>query len=908
MNRFFRYITEVISSVFSDNENARIHVKRNAAIQIIIATIAFIMLMRVFPQDAIQRHYYSRQNAYTQAELKSIQGDAFTKDDKKLQTVYFSKEHLFKVKLYLSCTLPDKSDGSDFVLFRLYDENFSCIYEEKYCCGDIAKDGFLSASPDMDVEIGKAYYYEVIVTYDEKNKEYCDAELTLPVADRNALSQTENGTLYIDGIINEEVSLIADFDYSKKLTLFGVIICYAAIIAAAAALYIIASVILYIYDTRFSKNNQRYTKCARFAASIITVCIALLLLIYCVALNRFGGGIWDRLFFAMGIIAGAAWLMLAIWLRDIYPQTPKRTKLPADRKISLIWRNYVQTVSFGLLFYALCQYVNADREYYHYTNTRWMLVFFAIALLMMYNETQFLNKLSALWLAISVIGSWIYCRNFEMGTKEQHLAVLTCAVVASWGLLVINVLIQYIKSLIAGELHFKKPTTMKIIYGLLWVMFSAFMYVFRFEKTWVFTAVLPFALMLFMRFTPEQTSRLLRNFTNGILLSFGFVALFCFVHRPHHYWMLYRYGGIFHTVACTGMYLAAVFGAALGKLLGKLKDRGNMLIKCPLECFLTSVVAGYIFLTMSRTAYLAAFVTAALSIILAAAAFHKRIAEAVKETGVFVFAAIICFPLVFSAVRMIPAVINKPVRYDLEHQDRGFMIYRGDPIDSDKYMTVPRFFSTLFGRFVKKDDASDEEAHGIETATYLVYAHVAQMRETIYDSFSHGKLIAPQYAPGARVGEGEFPYSITKNDLAGLIVKTADNGEKAGTPQDDASNGRFKIFADYLKALSLKGHEKMALINEDGTEHVHAHNSYLQIAYNFGIIAGIIFLLICAVSLYCSVRLAITQAEKFGIYIVPFSLIIVFGLLSLTEWAFHPCIPTGFAFLFAQPLLIGSER
>lgn len=901
MNRFLHYIANLVAdaatSVFSDahgskrklaapqyapgaagreinlpysiNESARIHAKRNAAIQIIIATIVFIMLMRVFPYDAIQRHYYSRQNAYTQAELKNVQGDAFTKDDKKLQTVYFSREHLFKMKLYLSCTLPDKGDGSDFVLFRIYDEKFSCVYEEKYCCGDIAKDGFLLASPNMDVEIGKAYYYEIIATYDEENGEYCDAELNLPVADRSALSQTENGALYIDGIINEEVSLIADFDYSKKLTLFGIIICYAAIIAAAAALYIITLVIIYTYDICFSKNKHRYVKCARLAASIITLCFAIFLLVFCVVLNRFGGGFWDRLFFAVGITVGAAWLMLAIWLRDICPQIPKMTKLPADRKISLIWRNYIQTVSFGLLFYALCQYVNADREYYHYTNTRWMLIFFAIALLMMYNETQFLNKLSALWLAISAIGSWIYCRDFEMGTKEQHLAVLTCAVVASWGLLVTNVLIQYIKSLLAGAIHFKKPTIIKGIYGFLWILFSAFMYMYRFEKTWVFTAVLPFALMLFMRFTPEQTSRLLKNFTNGILLSFGFVALFCFVHRPHHYWMLYRYGGIFHTVACTGMYLAVVFGAALGKLLGKLKDRGSIITTCPFECFLTSAAAGYVFLTMSRTAYLAVFVTAALSILLAAAAFHKRPLAALKETGVLIFAAIICFPLVFGAVRMIPAVINKPVRYDLEHQDRGFMIYRGDPIDSDKYMTVPRFFSTLFGRFIKKEDASDEEARIIEAQSCLVY---------------------------------------TQNDLAGLIMRAADNDDKAEMPQDDASNGRFQIFADYLKALSFKGHEKMAFINENGTEHVHAHNSYLQIAYNFGIIAGLVFLLICAISLYCSMRLAMAQGQKFGIYIVPFALIIVFGLLSLTEWAFHPCIPTGFAFIFLQPLLIRSAR
>ena len=34
------------------------------------------------------------------------------------------------------------------------------------------------------------------------------------------------------------------------------------------------------------------------------------------------------------------------------------------------------------------------------------------------------------------------------------------------------------------------------------------------------------------------------------------------------------------------------------------------------------------------------------------------------------------------------------------------MIYEGDPINSDKYMTVPRFFNTLFGRFQTQEQAA----------------------------------------------------------------------------------------------------------------------------------------------------------------------------------------------------------
>lgn len=854
------------------------HIKRNAAVQILIVTLALIMLIRVFPQGAVQNHSYSRQNAFQASAREPLKGDAFTCNDKKLQMVYFSQEHLYCVKLYMVCSVPDQSNRSDFVLFRLYDENFSCIYEEQRCCGDIEDDGFLTAVPDIDVAPDRAYYYEILIPED------CGGVFELPVADRSTLGQTENSTLYIDGIINDGVALIADFDYAKPLTAVGILFYDFLIIAAAAVLYLAAAAALYAYDNYLTQYRENCNRYFRIAASAAAVCFALFLFVFSVVLNRFGGGAADRIFFTIAIAVGMAWLLLAIWLRDRYPMPPKKTKLTAERKLSLIWRNYIQTVSFGLLFYALCQYVNADREYYHYTNTRWMLIFLAIAFLMMYSEKQFLNWFGALWLIASAAGSIIHCRGFEKGTNEHELAVLTCAVVVSWGLLILNILAAWFKALRKGRHRFQKPTAFQIGYGVLWIVFSALMYRYQFEKIWVYTATLPFVTMFFLRFTPARTSRFIKNFANGILLSFGFVVLFCFIHRPHHYWMLYRYGGIFHTVACTGMYLAVVFGAAVGKLFGTLKAREHMLVCCPFECFLVSVTAGYIFLTMSRTAYLSAFVTAMMVAALAAFAFHKLPLNIWKEIGVLSLLAVLCFPLVFSAVRMIPAVINEPVRYDLEHQDRGFMVYRGDPIDSDKYMTVPRFFSTLFGRFQKEEVLTDEE-------------------ENDEEAFGIG-LPQEQYLVYTGIGFAGMDMRMAHD---GGAEDDGDDEEGAEEEGNDVSNGRFAIFMDYIKALSFEGHEKMALVNEDGKEHVHAHNSYLQIAYNFGMIAGVVFLAICAISLWRSIRFAMTQGDQFGIYIVPFALVTVFGLISVTEWAFHPCIPAGFCFLLMQPLFISAR-
>ena len=90
----------------------------------------------------------------------------------------------------------------------------------------------LVATPDMDVDLEHLYYYEVIVP------EEVSAVLEIAYADNSLLSQDENGILYIDGIINESSSLIADFRYSNNLSAVGMILCDLLIILCAVLCYV----------------------------------------------------------------------------------------------------------------------------------------------------------------------------------------------------------------------------------------------------------------------------------------------------------------------------------------------------------------------------------------------------------------------------------------------------------------------------------------------------------------------------------------------------------------------------------------------------------------------------------------------------------------------------------------------
>lgn len=848
-------------------------IKRNTIVQIAIATLTFLMLVRVWPCNMVQVHRYSRQKAVSHRGNTALTGDRFTSDNKKLQMVTFSDNHIYQIRLYMDCTINEGISDAEIILFRLYNNEFSCVYEEEVDSRRIEKKGIITAVPDMDVDTGIEYYYEILIP------EESHAVYVLPVADRETLAQPENGVLYIDGIYNDEISLIVDFEYTKPLTAVGVILCDLLILVFSLLLYFLIDRAMMLYDPKFGKYF-----CA--GASIIAVFAALALVVYAVILNKFGGELWDRLFFLAGITVALLWILMGLWVPLFYRRKKIKTGMSARGQISFMWRNYIQTVSFGLLFYALCQYVNADRNFYHDTNTRWMLIFLAIALLMNYNEKQLVNKFSAIWLCLGAVGSVFYCRRFRIDENELLLARLTCGVVVSWGLLVLNILFSIVRTsadsvsdLGKRIVRYMSRHKQQTVYITVWMVFSLLMYVNRFEKVWVFTATLPFAAFFFAPNTLSARCRFLKNFSNGILLSFAMVTVFCLAHRPHHYWMLYRYGGIFHTVACTGMYLAVVFGTALAKLYGKLKTRKNMFCFCFPEYFVVACAVGFILLTMSRTAFLTTAVTMITVVMLTAVVYHKTVRRIFAELGVLAMVCLVSFPMIFTAVRMVPAVVNEPVRYDVEFQDKDFMIYEGDPIDSDKYMTVRRFFATLFGRFQTSEQGNEEADAGFA-----------------------GELCWWESGALAYIGD----------DLAGLDIQqfSGKNGMEndpdveSGT---DISNGRFDIFGDYIRAIGLKGHPNMGPEDKNGEEYTHAHNSYLQVAYNFGLAAGVLFVFLCAMTLWCSIRFSLEYGNKYSIVFVPFALVIVFGFISLTEWAYHPCIPAGFSFILMQMVLMCTD-
>ena len=586
------------------------NVRRNVIVQIIIATLAFICFVRIWPMGLVKEHTVSKQQAMATAEY--TQDALFVAPDKKLQGVWFAQDHLYQITLYMSCVTYEKDD---YVIFRLYNDKFSCIYEENILCNLIMREGALIATPDMDVVPEQDYYYEILIPEYDMTWRTVTEQLILPIALKEQLGQEEHQILYIDGIYNDQEALIADFDYTKPMPAGKIVMAGVFIVLASVAGYFCCTLLLGKF-LDCVRGHGRYLRWMATAGAVVSAGVVFTLV---VIKNVFGGSPLDRVVYGVGTLTALGCGLCAVWYALTKRLEPNFT---VGKKASLLWRNYLQTVFWGLAVYSTCQYVNADREYFHITNKRWMLIFLGLAFLMIYSERVLCNIFSYLWLGVSFIGSFIYFYLFAQGDAEElYVVKLTSAAVIIWGLVIVNVLLQVKKDFWK---RISKP------FFAVWLFFLGLMIYWRAERTWIFTATLPFAVLLLYNLSATARVRVLKNFTNGVFVSFALYLLYSMHHRPYNAWLLYRYGGIFHTVASTGMYLSLVAAVALGRLFGKWKKQENMLADGWKELVLFVVSVSGIMLTMSRTAMLTTAVNFVIVFVVAALIYKKRVMQLCK--------------------------------------------------------------------------------------------------------------------------------------------------------------------------------------------------------------------------------------------------------------------------------------
>ena len=124
---------------------------------------------------------------------------------------------------------------------------------------------------------------------------------------------------------------------------------------------------------------------------------------------------------------------------------------------------------------------------------------------------------------------------------------------------------------------------------------------------------------------------------------------------------------------------------------------------------------------------------------------------------------------------------------------------------------------------------------------------------------------------------------------------------------DVISNGRITIFRSYIKNLNLTGHDVMGAELPGGEIAVHAHNTYIQVAYDHGIIVGAVFALVILGAIIAGAAGYLDKKNKEPLKMLVFALAVGFVVAGMTEWVFHLCNPMTIALLLSMAGIAGRE-
>lgn len=784
--------------------------------------------------------------AGTQAPAGSVEARL----NRQIQQVFLAEgTYLRYLELYV---LSPESSGEACHLF-VYDDQNEKLFDRDVVLPEGEVPGFLRIPVGIKTEPGRAYVWQL------QGK---DVPLELAWENTQDTGLVTFGNYYINE--NKEIqmqearNIVMRLVYRDAPSAKRMAVLYAALILGTVLLIALAE-----YAGQKKRKLVREVS-IQWVVSLtvwpVLMGAALYLLHAVFVRDLFGGKADDKAVYAFSIVLTAVFFT---WV--IFAKRPEKESVSVRKLLQERGMDYLQAAAFAGVLLGGIHYMNALYQFWQDLASREVLFWAGLLLLTMGAAGHVLHRGSAVWLAVSVpagLGYYFYQKARLTGEQAQqalHTLRWDIAVCVVAGLVLLSLLYKIRHKTFAFE-------RVNRIYAAVLLVFLALLVVFRNKRGWPVYLAVVFILFYLFFLGWEKRERLLQNFCGGIVLNFALATIFCMARRPFRAWVYSRYNFVFHTVTITATYLTLVVCALTVRLLHKLKE-GKRLTDLWVTLLLYGLSVSFLFLTLSRTGYLAVIaMTAVLLPFVTFVVYRQGWGAFLKNVFCMAAAVILCVPVAYTSVRLLPAVYNDPYIYEVEESSAA--IHKDDPKDSNAYMSVSYFKYVMENKLFA--DASSEREEAGELLLCLQEK--------------------PYVRPGGR-----------------LVASAEDTGL-----EEDFSNGRIEIFKSYIREWNLTGHEEMGVLLPDGTLSVHAHNTYLQVIHDHGLITGIAYLLFGLISVCMMFVYAVKRIGREEYAVLPLSIFIGFAVASLVEWLFHPCNPMGFSVMVIfAPLLAfrpGKEK
>lgn len=331
---------------------------------------------------------------------------------------------------------------------------------------------------------------------------------------------------------------------------------------------------------------------------------------------------------------------------------------------------------------------------------------------------------------------------------------------------------------------------------------------------------------------------------NGIILWFFVQQSVAFGFRPYD--MDPRYRGLYMGVTPNGVFYMLTYCAFLCKWIWARERKKRR----PLVWFyflMSSVSISFLLFTGGRSSLFGAAIAAVLIYSLYDIVWKKSFGGWLRHGVLLCLLVVLTFPAVYGGIRYLPTILHHPVWFEGEYSETG-SIRSFDPWDSERYITFERAVNANIGRIL--------DLLGIDL-------------KKIQNRISANSWVLKVYAsePAAPGSDPEHPYAPADLD------------------PNDSVEVRKLIYQYYFERLNLVGHSigDREFQFTDEVRFSHTHNLFLQMAFDYGVIVGALFLILILYCLWRLIRQSLSLGVISGHWIFPavFTAILCYGLTEL---------------------------
>lgn len=462
------------------------------------------------------------------------------------------------------------------------------------------------------------------------------------------------------------------------------------------------------------------------------------------------------------------------------------------------------------------------------TNMTGIVVF--VIILNAFNLKEFLKPIYAVWLVICIIFVPIGI-GITLNSYPYKGQVITSAInIVLYGFILVRLLSDLVKT--------RKFDSFRIPVFICWIVMLVLMLLSVNENIWPLWYAAVFGSFYLANIDKNAMENIYRSITDGIILGFFVIQGLALLFRPYD---IVRYSGLYVNPNFNALFYLMTYSAFLCKWFLLKKESKYFPLRVVLGLF-AGAMYGFCIYTGSKTAILAMLLVTFPFIFLSLKYCKRKVLSFAGYWVALGLVGIISVPIVYGAIRYMPTVHLHPLYFEGEYSE--YRVQPGEPRDSEKYITFEYAIDDNMGRMV-----------------YIF--------SKLFDYIDSCFVLKVYAAEADEVWEPEYIFSNEE----------ADEGI-------DPISLRYEIHKYYFDRLNIVGHTndyEGAPIHYFYTA-PHAHNVFIQMAFLYGIPAGVMFIVMVLSYILGCIGL-IKAGEEYRVCIISCFIIafVVFGFFEI-DW------------------------